>query len=183
MNIEIARCKENIQNYGGLVVLDKFSAQLPTFNQNFLVENNNNQNRITDGQVLKAAHHLQCLGLTNYQDIEEMNSNTLFTNLIGRSVSCETYRQRLDELGKNPAVLQSIDAAIALQLRSAHLTTVPFMGQIFTPMDVDVTPLLNPKCHKEGISCTYKKVDGFAPLNSYLGAHALVFELRKVSQL
>ena len=46
MNIEITRCKENIQNYGGLVVLDKFSAELPTFNQNFLVENNNNQNRM-----------------------------------------------------------------------------------------------------------------------------------------
>ena len=102
-----------------------------------------------------------------------MNTDTLFTSLIGRNVSCETYRQRLNELGKNPDILKSIDRAVALQHRSAHLTTVPFMGQNFIPMDVDVTPLLNPKCHKEGISRTYKKFDEFVPLNYYVVSYAI----------
>lgn len=48
------------------------------------------------------------------------------------------------------------------------------------PLDADVTPLDNSKSKKEGVSRTYKGMDGYAPMAAYLGreGYCLEFELR-----
>ena len=53
-----------------------------------------------------------------------------------------------------------------------------FEGKEYSLLDIDVTPLINPNVKKEGISCTYKKEDGYAPM-AYFGHYALCFDLRK----
>ena len=42
------------------------------------------------------------------------------------------------------------------------------------PVDIDVTPMDNSKSKKEGISRTYKGVDGYAPMIAYIGTHPSV---------
>ncbi|MDT3425279.1 hypothetical protein J2Z22_000795 [Paenibacillus forsythiae] len=37
------------------------------------------------------------------------------------------------------------------------------------PLDLDVSPFDNSNTRKEGVSLTYKKVDGYAPFFAYLG--------------
>ena len=71
---------------------------------------------------------------------------------------------------------------VAQQLRLASLREVSFFNYRLVPCDIDVTPFANPGVHKEGISCTYKLVDGFAPINAYLGGYAECFDLREGKQ-
>ena len=39
----------------------------------------------------------------------------------------------------------------------------------YVPIDIDVSPFINEKCSKEGISKTYKMKDGYAPIFAYIG--------------
>ena len=52
------------------------------------------------------------------------------------------------------------------------------------PVDIDVTPMDNSKSKKEGVSRTYKGVDGYAPMMAYIGTegYAINFELREGKQ-
>jgi hypothetical protein len=52
------------------------------------------------------------------------------------------------------------------------------------PLDCDVTPFDNSRTKKEGVSRTYKGVDGYAPMAAYVGqeGYCLELELREGSQ-
>lgn len=56
----------------------------------------------------------------------------------------------------------------------------PCLDQL-VPLDIDVSPFDNSGTKKEGVSCTYKKVDGFAPVFAYLGeeGYGVNVELRE----
>ena len=52
------------------------------------------------------------------------------------------------------------------------------------PVDIDVTPMDNSKSKKEGVSRTYKGIDGYTPMMAYIGTegYAINFELREGKQ-
>lgn len=54
---------------------------------------------------------MQCLGRTAYHDIDELNKETLFNESIGRSISEETLRQKLDFVGENFSYTETIDSS------------------------------------------------------------------------
>ncbi|MDZ7691901.1 MAG: hypothetical protein U5K69_12365 [Balneolaceae bacterium] len=56
-------------------------------------------------------------------------------------------------------------------------------GRQYLPVNIDVTPMDNSGSHKEGVSCTYKKFDGYAPIVAYAGPHGFILnnELREGS--
>ena len=182
MAINIFRCKEDLQKNPGILLFDQRTQSLPIFDHAFLNPNVNNSSRIPESSILKAIHHMQCLGMTDYQDIQTFNYDTLFVNSIGRTISPESLRQRLDIIGRNNNLLPSIDRSIALQLKNASLRQISFFDSHFIPFDIDVTPFTNPNVHKEGISRTYKGVKGFSPIMAYLGSYAVCFDLREGSQ-
>ncbi len=68
-----------------------------------------------------------------------------------------------------------------LESTQTPITALP-MGHV--ALDADVTPFDNSGSKKEGVSLTYKKHDGFAPMACYLGqeGYCVEFELRKGSQ-
>ena len=182
MTINISRGIEDLQKNPGLLLFDNVTQNLPIFNHAFLNKNVNNSSRIPESGIIKSIHHMQCLGKTNYQDIDSFNHDTLFVNSIGRTISPESLRQRFDIIGRNNTFLPAVDASVAQQLRLASLREVSFFNYRLVPCDIDVTPFANPGVHKEGISCTYKLVDGFAPINAYLGGYAECFDLREGKQ-
>jgi hypothetical protein len=68
--------------------------------------------------------------------------------------------------------------------------TAPGIGTVSThkgnlaPLDIDVSPFDNSKTKKEGVSRTYKGVDGYAPIFAYLGreGYRVNVEFREGSQ-
>ena len=58
------------------------------------------------------------------------------------------------------------------------------MDNGFVQIDIDVSPFIDEKCAKEGISKTYKLKDGYAPIFAYIGTegYLLAMELREGKQ-
>jgi len=46
----------------------------------------------------------------------------------------------------------------------------------FIPVDIDVSPFDNSGSKKEGVSFTYKKMDGYAPIFAYIGTEGYLLK-------
>lgn len=73
---------------------------------------------------------------------------------------------------------ENVDMLTANKIQSATLPD----GLV--PVDIDVTPMDNPKSAKEGVSRTYKGFDGYAPIMAHIGTegYAINFELHEGKQ-
>src|SRR5690606_23329085 len=98
-----------------------------------------------------------------------------------------TLRQRLDaaaqtiDVNWNEVLLQ--ESAKLIRKIGATVTSVEAGERRYIPLDIDVSPFDNSGTKKEGVSRTYKGVDGYAPIFAYLGqeGYAVNTELREGS--
>jgi len=94
-----------------------------------------------------------------------------------------TLRQRLDELPaqRSQSALRTLNQSL---LSGRTFGTVCAGHLNLVPVDIDVSPLDNSGSHKQGVSFTYKKHDGYAPIFAYVGAegYMLDHELRPGKQ-
>jgi hypothetical protein len=138
---------------------------------------------ISHGDVLFSMLGLLCLGKSDFADVEPFRRETFFARALGLSQlpSEETLRQRLDQLGTAPLDLLHEEAC---DLIARHAPKFDPCHREFIPLDVDVSPLDNSGTKKEGVACTYKLHDGFAPIFAYLGqeGYLLDCELRPGNQ-
>jgi hypothetical protein len=120
------------------------------------------------GDVLLSMIGLLCLGKSDYAAIEAFRRETFFARALGLASlpSEETLRQRMDQLGTVPLDVLHEEAADLLGCSAPPL--VPCHADLI-PLDVDVSPLDNSGTKKEGVACTYKLHDGYAPVFAYLG--------------
>ncbi len=120
------------------------------------------------GDVLVSMIGLLCLGKSDYADIEAFRREAFFAQALGlaRLPSEETLRQRMDQLGAAPIATLHEETAEMLGRHAPPLA--PCHGDLI-PLDVDVSPLDNSGTKKEGVACTYKMLDGYAPVFAYLG--------------
>ncbi|MBO4334913.1 MAG: transposase [Desulfovibrio sp.] len=174
--------KVDLQKKPGFFLVEKFIGNCDIFKNSYLNDRLHRPGWIPTGAILKATCLMQSQAMTDFQDIDELNSDTIFNQIVGRRISQETLRQRLNQIALQPSVISDIDRSLVTMLRGATFNTVEINGKHYIPLDIDVTPFCNPDVQKEEISCTYKKVDGFAPIMAYLGHFALAFELRPGSQ-
>ena len=174
--------KVDLQKKPGFFLVEKFIGNCDIFKNSYLNDRAHRPEWIPNGAILKATCLMQSQAMTDFQDIDELNSDTIFNQIVGRRISQETLRQRLNQIALQPSVISDIDRSLVTMLRGATFNTVEINGKHYIPLDIDVTPFCNPDVQKEEISCTYKKVDGFAPIMAYLGHFALAFELRPGSQ-
>ncbi len=135
------------------------------------------------GEVLLSMIGLLCLGKSDYAAIEPFRRESFFARALGlsRLPSEETLRQRLDQLGTAPlAILHEETAAL---LRD-HVPVLAPCHRGRVPLDVDVSPWDNRGTKKEGVACTYKLYDGYAPIFAYLGLEGYLIhsELRPGDQ-
>ena len=140
--------------------------------------------QIADIDILRSYLGLLCLGKSDFQAITGMRDDDFFQQAlgIGRVPSTERLRQRLDEA--------AADGLIPLVFRSSQSmlkqlgVKVSGYADGLVPLDVDVFPQNNSNTRKEGVSRTYKKFDGYAPIAAYLGMErwCLEVELRPGSQ-
>ena len=142
--------------------------------------------KISHGDILKSMIGLLCMGKPDYEAIEAFRDVPFFRYSLGveQCPSSPTLRQRLD------VVKGAFDGIVKEE--SAHLIceTAPEIGTVstrkgdLTALDIDVSPFDNSKTKKEGVSRTYKGVDGYAPIFAYLGREGYLVnvELREGKQ-
>lgn len=80
--------------------------------------------------------------------------------------SAPTLRQRIDQLAGH---CDEIILEESVDMVARHAPVVSPCYQDLVPLDIDVSPFDNSKTRKEGVSRTYKEVDGYAPIFAYLG--------------
>jgi len=129
---------------------------------------------------------LLCLGKPDYQAIELFRNNPFFFQSLGLTdcPSSPTLRQRIDVIeGSFDSIIKE-ESADLIRRASPVITGIKTSCGEFFAMDIDVSPFDNSKTQKEGVSRTYKGIDGFAPIIAYLGQEGYLvnLELREGSQ-
>lgn len=131
---------------------------------------------ISHGEVATAMIGLICLGKPDFDAIEAFREETFFRKSLGlRSVpSSPTLRQRLDGArgAFNDIILKESGGLVG---RLAPAIT-PCHDDLVA-VDIDVSPLDNSKTKKEGVSWTYKRFDGYAPIFAYVGEEGYLANL------
>ena len=134
--------------------------------------------------IVRSAIGLMTAGNSSYADIQKFRSDFLFCRIVGGAApSQETLRQRLDALAEEDWQ-DILDANVSDQLSRAQLTRIDVEGEKLIPLDIDVSVFKDTASHKEGVSATYRKVNGYAPIFCYAGREGFMVanELRPGSQ-
>ena len=122
----------------------------------------------TDYEIIKSYIGLLSVGKPRPESIDIFKSDEVFKHALKlpKLPSKETLRQRLDKLPDNLNVAFQEFAAKFIK-RYGELPTIS--GTNYIPVDFDVTPFDNSNSLKKGVSYTYKKFMGFAPMITYIG--------------
>jgi len=138
---------------------------------------------IPHSDVLLSYMGLLCIGKNDCDAIENVRDDNFYASALNIDTipSAATLRQRMDS--RAVEFLPLVDSACVNFLDSvgAKVTALP-MGHV--PLDADVTPMDNSRTKKQGVSRTYKGVDGYAPMMGYIGAegYCVAAELREGKQ-
>ncbi len=130
--------------------------------------------------LVRCAVGLMAAGEPDYADIEKFRHDSLFRMLSGGAApSQETFRQRLDALGRKdwPPL---VDACVAAQFSRAKPTRLDFDGMSLVPLDINVSVFEDAAWRKEGVAMSYHGVTGYAPIFCYAGreGYLVAAELR-----
>jgi hypothetical protein len=150
---------------------------------------------IGHGDVALSMAGLLCLGRPDFAAIEAEASMSLLPLSLGLKglPSEETLRQRLDRIGASSlteamTIVQDESAALvgawAGPLKACREHDRGARRRRWVALDIDVSPFDNGDTKKQGVSRTYKGVDGYAPIFAYLGeaGYLVNAELRAGSQ-
>jgi hypothetical protein len=146
------------------------------------IESYKDKNLLKKEITYKTLIGLNSMGYTNFSDVEQFRQNEVFKKCLDLKFTPaqETLRLYLEqEITDDFGYYCNL---INIELLKKVTYSCEKITNKYIPIDFDVTPMLNPKCKKEGCSRTYKGEDGFAPLMSYLGYYCIGAELRPGKQ-
>lgn len=150
----------------------------------------------SDRDIVFCMIALYAMGKPTYEAIEEYRYDRYFREVLGvrRVPSEETLRQRIEQL---PETIHRVirrwsreiiaagfsDVAAHSSTKQEWSESVVIADREYMIVDSDVSVLDNSNSKKEGVSWTYKKCDGYAPMFSYIGksGYMLNNELREGS--
>lgn len=182
--IKLERGKEELISTGGNYICGAFikapaQAQLPKDFQS------RREDAISDRDIIMTTIGMLCDGRTDFVNVNQYKVDTVFIQSFGieRLPAEPTLRQRLDELPQDRShlALRQLNESILAQRSFGTVRAGPLD---LIPVDIDVSPLDNSGSNKQGVSFTYKKHDGFAPIFAYVGTegYMLNHELRPGKQ-
>ena len=177
MHFEIVQGDEQLSSHSGLalagVILDRSSIRKRL---DAVVLPEHPFPEISHGEVATAMIGLICVGKPDFDAIETFRDDSFFTQSLGLGSvpSSPTLRQRLDSAkgAFNDIILEESAGVVG---RLAPVIT-PCHGKLVA-VDIDVSPFDNSKTKKEGVSWTYKKFDGYAPIFGYVGQEGYLANL------
>ena len=141
--------------------------------------------QIDCGTVLTSFIGLLCMGKPDFDAIAEFQNDPSYyqtaLHLKTGFPSSATLRQRMDEIGNT--LRSQLLIFNAHLLKSNHVEPTALKNGMI-PVDMDVTPMDNSNTKKEGVSFTYKKFIGYAPIMAYIGREGYLAnaELREGKQ-
>jgi len=149
----------------------------------FKASTTTNNPEYTDADCMKVLIASMLNGNSTYVYTERLRGQNDFTTLslqlVGGVPSCETVRQRLDEIAKDPCAIPYIFNCMEKMLDKndyqpplVELTYKDKRGGIsyknVVVNYIDNSIMVNANCHKEGVNYTYKKgVKGYNPVFAY----------------
>lgn len=140
---------------------------------------------ICDRDILATMTGLLSNAHTDFTNVNLYRRDEVFTSSFGikNLPSEETLRLRLDEF-KPTATYQALNTTNLELLKQQQLSSIKVGGERMIPVDFDVSPMDNSGSKKQGVSHTYKKHDGYAPMFAYVGAEGYMLrqQLREGSQ-
>lgn len=138
---------------------------------------------MSHGTIVKSMIGLLCLGKPDFAAIEPFRSDDFFklSLELDKVPSEGTIRQRLNDVS---GALDTILKEESAEMVKHYAPQITACYHNWIPIDLDVSPFDNSRTQKEGVSFTYKKVDGFAPIFAYLGEEGYLInaELREGKQ-
>ena len=141
-----------------------------------------------NSEILKAMLICILCGNADYDSIHETDDDQEYycnAMRMTKIPSEATMRQRMDDMGETlKDTLKPILREATVNLFKYFNVNPTALENGYVPVDIDVSPFINEKCHNEGISKTYKLKDGYAPIFAYIGTegYLLACELREGKQ-
>ena len=122
----------------------------------------------TDYEIIKSYIGLLCLGKMSFESIDQFHSDEIFKHSLDlvKLPSKETLRQRIEKISAK------LNSGLRIFTSSFidRFADLEFISDTdYVPIDFDVTPFDNSNSSKEGVTWTYKKFMGFAPMMTYIG--------------
>jgi hypothetical protein len=189
MKVEIISTKETIATHGGNLLVGELLARTELAEKltSLADADKLTPKSITTGDVALTYTGLLCQAQPEFEAAEQFREDEYFAASLGiKNVpSCSTLRQRMDFIGekhKDETIAIIMDESIRL-LRTIGVVVTPCYED-YAALDVDVSPFDNSNTKKEGVSWTYKKFNGYAPIFAYLGeeGYCVGASLREGSQ-
>lgn len=188
MKVKLQQGNEEINSIGGISLISGLFNSLKNLKRVDLMRMAKvKTGKIKHSGILKTIAGLFAIGKNDYADVTPFHDDVFFRDCLELpSVpSEETLRQRLDDLAQHEEVLTVIHLSnVELLKKVLCFGTEKNAYEEYIPLDIDVSPFDNSGSSKEGVSWTYKKHDGYAPIFAYLGTHGYMLncELRPGSQ-
>ena len=141
-----------------------------------------------DKQIIKTMTGLFLQGRNSFEEVNMVRNCSFFSKALGLQYvyARETLRLYMERIAENVKehTLKALDAVNLNLLKREHYTTIKTETAQYVPVDIDVSPMDNSRTKKEGVSRTYKGMDGYSPIFSYIGkeGYMLDCELRPGKQ-
>ena len=177
MRFEVVQGDERLSSHSGLALVGAMLNKTGIRERlDRVVLSGSNDPGISHGEVAVAMSGLLCLGKPDFDAIEPFRNDPFFKQSLGLNLapSSPTLRQRLDKArGTFNGII--LEESAGMVRRFAPVVT-PCHGKL-VPVDIDVSPFDNSRTKKEGVSWTYKKFDGYAPILAYVGEEGYLANL------
>lgn len=182
----IEQSNEDIMPLGGLALagylLDK--TNLNNRLNKIPIKGIRNGNTLTNFEIFSSYLGLLLQGKNSFENIEEFRGDIFFKSAleIKKVPSASRLRQRLDLMPNDVNNIIKEESVSLLNRSDVKLS--PCIDE-YIPLDIDVSPFDNSNSKKEGVSYTYKKFMGYAPIMAYLGqneGYLINTELREGKQ-
>ena len=185
--IKIAQGNEKINSKGGNILIGTQISGIGLEKMDHLATSKTKRGEFSHSDIAKMAVTLLANGKSDFADIDLYRNDSLFKSILNLKnvASAASLRQRLNELGECNSNQTLLDEYIVNHLRKVHdYGKLKTSISSYIPLDIDVSVMLQPDCHKEKVSWTYHNAPGYAPIFCYLGTHGYMLgnELRPGSQ-
>jgi len=123
---------------------------------------------ISHSDLIKSYVGQLCQGKSDFEAVENVRTDRFFKEALGidQVPSASRLRQRLDE---DASELLPWMYQVVVEFLVRAKVPVSALENGYVALDIDVFPMDNSGTRKEGVSRTYKGVDGYAPIGAYLG--------------
>ncbi len=186
VTFEIAQTDEFLTSHSGLAMIGTLLQSSEFGKRTRAILPSKKDGSIGSEDALISMAGLLSLGKPDFAAIEQFRHDEFFQMSLGlKDVPSEpTLRQRLDEIAAEKGEVNKVIIETAANLILTHAPVLTPCFKEFIPIDGDVSPFDNSGTKKEGVSCTYKLMDGYAPMFAYIGneGYMLNAELREGKQ-